>query len=340
MPRSSAKSAVGESAQVAQHRRLGAVLGEHGVAQDGPAPQQRLGQRVAPPSLPAAPSDRRRPRAPPPRGRRSWSPRTRCRRGRRRRGAAARPAPRASATIVGARPGAPHDDACRRTHGGRSAKPPASSASARLGRPAVHPARDAAQALGPVVHGVHGGDHGQQHLRRADVRRRLLAPDVLLAGLQRQPVGGAALGVDREAHQPAGQVPLEPGLDRHERRVRAAVPERHAEALRRADDDVGAPLPRRLEQGQGQEVGGDRHQRAARVRLLGDAGEVADRRPSTRGTAAPRRRSRPSGRPASRSATSSSIPRGTRRVSRRRGSGAGSPHRRRHAVDSTSPGAA
>ncbi len=48
----------------------------------------------------------------------------------------------------------------------------------------VHPPRDALQPFGPVPHRVAAGDHRQQHLRGADVRRRLLAPDVLLARLQ------------------------------------------------------------------------------------------------------------------------------------------------------------
>ena len=51
----------------------------------------------------------------------------------------------------------------------------------------IHPPRDAPQALRPVPHRVEPGDHRQQHLRGADVGRRLLAPDVLLARLQRQP---------------------------------------------------------------------------------------------------------------------------------------------------------
>ena len=46
--------------------------------------------------------------------------------------------------------------------------------------------------------------------------------------------------------------------------VRAAEAERHAEALRRADDDVGAHLARRREQREREQVGGDRDQRAAR----------------------------------------------------------------------------
>ena len=41
--------------------------------------------------------------------------------------------------------------------------------------------------LGSVVDRVHGGDVGEQRLRRADVAGRLVAPDVLLPRLQRQP---------------------------------------------------------------------------------------------------------------------------------------------------------
>ena len=41
--------------------------------------------------------------------------------------------------------------------------------------------------LGSVVDRVHGGDVGEQRLRRADVAGRLVPPDVLLPRLQRQP---------------------------------------------------------------------------------------------------------------------------------------------------------
>ena len=132
------------------------------------------------------------------------------------------------------------------------------------------------QPVGTVVDGVHRGDHGQQHLGGADVGGRLVAADVLLAGLQREPVGRAALGVDRDADQPAGQVPLEPGGDRHEAGVRAAVEERDAEALRGADDDVGAELARRLQQGERQQVGGDHGERVALVGGVDHRARVAD----------------------------------------------------------------
>ena len=50
--------------------------------------------------------------------------------------------------------------------------------------------------------------------------------------------------VDRHADEPAGQRALVFVARREERGVRAAEAERHAEPLRRADDDVGADLAR------------------------------------------------------------------------------------------------
>ena len=54
---------------------------------------------------------------------------------------------------------------------------------------------DGREAVGAVVHRVHAGDDGEQHLGGADVRRGLLAADVLLTGLQRQPVRDGPVGV-------------------------------------------------------------------------------------------------------------------------------------------------
>src|SRR5690606_6926665 len=69
------------------------------------------------------------------------------------------------------------------------------------GRVAVGAPRDGAQALGTVVHGVHAGHHGEQHLGGADVAGGLLAADVLLTGLQRQPVGLVAVRVHGDADE-------------------------------------------------------------------------------------------------------------------------------------------
>ena len=72
----------------------------------------------------------------------------------------------------------------------------------------VRPGRDRPQASGPVIDRVHRRDHGEQHLRGADVAGRLLPADVLLPGLQREPVGRLTVGVRTNPDQPAGQLPL------------------------------------------------------------------------------------------------------------------------------------
>ena len=75
---------------------------------------------------------------------------------------------------------------------------------------AVDAAGDASQSVGTVVHGVHGGHHGQQHLGGADVRRCLFPADVLLARLQGEPVGGSFLRIDRESDESPGQIAFQP----------------------------------------------------------------------------------------------------------------------------------
>src|SRR5699024_4835 len=62
-------------------------------------------------------------------------------------------------------------------------------------RPFVDAFGDRAQPVGAVVDGVGGGHDGEQHLGGADVRGRAVAPDVLFAGLQGEPVGPAAVCV-------------------------------------------------------------------------------------------------------------------------------------------------
>ena len=52
------------------------------------------------------------------------------------------------------------------------------------------------KAFWPVEHRIHRRHHRQQSLRRAHVRGRLFAADVLLAGLQGQTVGAVAMRID------------------------------------------------------------------------------------------------------------------------------------------------
>ena len=140
----------------------------------------------------------------------------------------------------------------------------------------VHAPCDGRQPVRAVVGGVHGRGHRQQDLRRADVARRLFPADVLLAGLQREPVGGAAVGVHRHPDQPAGQLALQRVADRDVARVRAAEPQRHAEPLGGPHRDVGARLTGRPEQGEREQVGGHRDQRPRCVRRLDQRRGVAD----------------------------------------------------------------
>ena len=153
----------------------------------------------------------------------------------------------------------------------------ASPAASRCTRRAI-----ARRPSAPWYDGVQTGDHREQDLRGADVARRLLAPDVLLARLQREPERGAALRVDRHADEAAGQRAPVLVAHREVRGVRSAEAERHPEALRRADDHVGAHLARRRHEREREQVGRDAHQRAVRVRALDRGREVAQP------TAAPR----------------------------------------------------
>jgi hypothetical protein len=158
----------------------------------------------------------------------------------------------------------------------KKSRPRDAQRAGQQGGEAVDARGDGAQAFRPVPHRVHAGDVGQQHLRGADVGIGLLAPDVLLAGLQRHAVGGLAARILRDADDAArhrAHVRLARG---EEGRVRTAEAHRHAEALRRAERDVGPHLAGRLEQHQRHQVGGD-GDHAALVLHLGDrGGQVGD----------------------------------------------------------------
>ena len=133
-----------------------------------------------------------------------------------------------------------------------------------------------AQSVGAVVDRVHRGHVGQQRLRGADVRGRLLASDVLLARLQGHAVRRAAAAVDRHADDAARHLPHVCVPGREKRGVRPAVAQRHAEALRVADDDVGAEFAGRRQQRQGQQIGGHRHQHAGLVGPRDETGQLVD----------------------------------------------------------------
>ena len=90
---------------------------------------------------------------------------------------------------------------------------------------------------------------------------------MLLARLQREAHRRTPGGVDRHADQPAGHAALVLVARGEEPGVRAAVAHRHAEPLGGPDHDVGAPLPRRDEDHQREEIGGHRDERALIVQV-------------------------------------------------------------------------
>gem|GEM_PF-2606201 len=142
---------------------------------------------------------------------------------------------------------------------------------------------DGAQSLRSVVDGVEGGDDGQQRLSGADVGGGLLTPDVLLAGLEGQAVGGCTVGVHAHAHDASGQLALEPMGHGHEAGVGAAEEERHAQALGASDGDVSALCTGLGEQGEGQRVGVDGSQATTLVDSGDRGGQVHDGAAGSRG---------------------------------------------------------
>src|SRR5581483_2757043 len=94
----------------------------------------------------------------------------------------------------------------------------------------------------------------QQRLVRRDVRRRLLATDVLLARLQRQHETALARRVDGLADDAARQPPDELGARGEEAVVRPAVAHGVAGRLALADRHRAAVVARRLENAERDEV--------------------------------------------------------------------------------------
>ncbi len=140
----------------------------------------------------------------------------------------------------------------------------------------MHPFSDGSQAPGAVIAGVQAGHDRQQRLRGTDVTGSLFAADVLFAGLKRQPQRLVTFGIHGDADQPTRHIALEAVAGGEEGGVRPTVAERYAETLRRADDDIRVELARRLEQGQGEQIGSDHRQCTLAVRLGNGLGIVVN----------------------------------------------------------------
>ena len=92
--------------------------------------------------------------------------------------------------------------------GERCSKPSCSGLRRDGMRQRVDAPRDCPQTFRAVIDGIHRGHDREEHLRRADVAGGLVAADVLLARLQREAIGRAALRIVRNADEPARHLAL------------------------------------------------------------------------------------------------------------------------------------
>ena len=104
-----------------------------------------------------------------------------------------------------------------------------------------------------------------ERLRRADVVGRLLAPDVLLARLQREDKAAAAVDVGRLARDPAGHAADVGVLGGEEAEARAAEVQPVAERLALADGDVDPEVAGRPQDPERQRVALDDDERPGRL---------------------------------------------------------------------------
>ena len=123
---------------------------------------------------------------------------------------------------------------------------------------------------------VDGRREREQRLVGADVGRRLLAADVLLAGPHRHHEGALPVEVRRHAHETARDLADQRIRAGDDPEVGAAVAQRDAQRLALAGGDVGAVLGGRREDGERDGLD-DRHEQGARgVREASDLGHVLE----------------------------------------------------------------
>ena len=117
-----------------------------------------------------------------------------------------------------------------------------------------HVTSDALQALGAVVHRKHSRHDGQENLGGANVAGRLVATNVLFAGLEGQAVGGISLSILRDTNQAARELALQALLDGQVSSVRTPKAQGNTEALSGSRGDVSTHLTGRAKQSHRQKV--------------------------------------------------------------------------------------
>ena len=116
---------------------------------------------------------------------------------------------------------------------------------------------------------------GKQRLRGADVRRGLVATDMLFTGLERQTIGRTTMRIDRLTDDAARNDAGQRLRHRQIRGVRAAEAHRNAITLHGAYSHVGTPAGRRFHNGQRQRIGNGDDEGALGFRIGDDLAEIA-----------------------------------------------------------------
>ena len=120
----------------------------------------------------------------------------------------------------------------------------------------MHPLCNGAQALRTVIHCVHGRHHSEQALGRANVGGRLVAANVLLAGLKGHAQGGLAQAVFGDTDDSAWEVALQAFTRRKKGGVRSTVAHGNPKPLGAAHHHVGAHGTGAFQNQQGHQIGG------------------------------------------------------------------------------------
>lgn len=127
-----------------------------------------------------------------------------------------------------------------------------------------------------VVDGIEGSHVGEEGLGSADVGGGLLTTNVLLTGLEGKTVGRVTLGVLGDTDETTGHSALVLVLAGKEGGVGTTIAEWDTEALRVSEGNIGTPLTRGSEHGQGHEIGGSDNLTAISVDLVGKTLVVGD----------------------------------------------------------------
>jgi hypothetical protein len=128
---------------------------------------------------------------------------------------------------------------------------------------------DPADAVGAVIHGIHGSHYREQGLSRADIGCRFLPADMLLTRLKRHTKRLPSVSVFGHADNAARDIAFEFFTRGKERCMRSAVSHRNAEALGVSEAHIGAPLARRRDQRKRHKVGCRCHVNAGGMGCIG-----------------------------------------------------------------------